>query len=297
MPDEERPDRLRIGGWVPPYRDTKGPLRPPVPPRNRVSAISAALLSGPIRRHAEGGLGRRAVLAAATGTLILVAGLTALALRGDNEGPTLSQRVVLPPFVPSAPVTILPSPSSSPSAAASSPGSVTRSPSHNRPTEATTTKRPTTRTPPSKPPAVQLTVGRTVGLVPVGRGDLRLRHRDFVARFDPISDGSSRLDRHDSRFTGRTGLADRDCVSLESENYPGYFLRHRNFVLRLEQRDRSSLFDQDATFCPRTVNGGTALVLESVNYPGRFWVARDGVVRLEQASPESATAVVPADAV
>ena len=35
---------------------------------------------------------------------------------------------------------------------------------------------------------------------------------------------------------------------LESVNYPGYFLRHKNFVVRLERYEYSSLYLADSSF-------------------------------------------------
>ncbi|WP_240508372.1 AbfB domain-containing protein [Streptomyces ossamyceticus] len=35
---------------------------------------------------------------------------------------------------------------------------------------------------------------------------------------------------------------------LESVNYPGYFVRHRNFQLRIERYEHSGQFFADATF-------------------------------------------------
>src|SRR5690348_6450306 len=118
MPDEDRPEPLRIGGWVPPYRDTRGPLRPPVPP-GRLGAIArraipASMWPSPSAAGAGSGRGRRIILAGATGTLIAVAGLAALGLRDDEPtGPSLAQNVVPAPPVPSEPVTVLPAPTSS----------------------------------------------------------------------------------------------------------------------------------------------------------------------------------------
>ena len=193
----------------------------------------------------------------------------------------------VPPFTPAEPVTVLPSPSTS------SPGSVTRSPTHAR-------QRPATHRPSSRPPATTrppaaaeaLTIGSTLGLELADQPGFRLRHRNFLARLDPIGGDSPRLDRHDSRFTVREGLAAAGCVSFESVNYPGHFLRHSNFVLRLDRRDRSRLFAADATFCPRSVRAGAAFVLESRNYPGRYLVARAEGVRLDRVTPDRATAFV-----
>lgn len=285
MPDEDRPEPLRIGGWVPHYRDTRGPLRPPVPP-GRLGAIvrrrlPAALWPAPSAAGGTTGRGRRALLASATGVLIAAVGLTALAVRGDEPaGPTLAQNELPPPFVASDPVSVLPSPTTS------SPRSST--PTRQRvTTRPAPTKRPTSRPASTAPAAAaaRLATGKTVGLASADHPGYRLRHRDFLARFDAIDSGSPRLDRHDSRFTVRRGLAAPDCVSLESVNLPGHFLRHRDFVLRLDRRDRSALFDADATFCPRPARGNDAVLLESVNYPGRFLSARDGGVRLGRRDP------------
>ncbi|WP_250008433.1 AbfB domain-containing protein [Actinoplanes sp. M2I2] len=298
MPDEDSHDRLRIGGWVPPYRDSNGPLRAPVPPGLLGSVVRRAPGSrwpAPSARRPAGATGRRAVVALATGVLIAAAGLTTLALRDDDPGRiTPAQRLVLPPDAPSDPVSVLPSPTTG------SPGSVTRSsgpsrsPVLTRPTgkrlgsrpAPSSTVRPSTVRPSTAAPV--LVAGATVGLERADRPGLRLRHRNFVARFDRIGDDSARPDRRDSRFTVRAALSGGPCVSLEAENFPGYFLRHRDFVLRLDRRDGSRLFEQDATFCPRPAGGG-AVRLESVNYPGRFLSTGDRGVRL---SRENSTAFV-----
>ncbi|MBL7258747.1 AbfB domain-containing protein [Paractinoplanes lichenicola] len=297
MPDEDKPEGLRIGGWVPPYRDTNGPLRPPVPPRRRgaAAALSAALWTGPIRRHTSGGLGRRAVAALATGAVIAVAGLTALALGGGDDDASLAQRVVLPPFTPSAPIDILPAPVTS----SAGPGSVTRTPTRARATEAarTTTTRPATKAPTTRPATTaptpaQLVPDRTVGLALADNPAYRLRHRDFAALLDDVDARSSRGARQDSRFTVRRGLASASCVSLESAGLDGYFLRHRNYELHLDRWDSSDLYQNDATFCPRPVRGGRALVLQSKNYPDYFLVARSSGVRIERVAAAQATAFV-----
>ncbi|GID30732.1 AbfB domain-containing protein [Paractinoplanes brasiliensis] len=296
MPDEDKPEGLRIGGWVPPYRDTKGPLRPPVPPRRRgaAAAFSAALWNGPIRRHSGGGLGRRAIAAVATGALIAVVGLTALTLGDGDDDSSLAQRVVLPPYTPSAAIEILPEPSASSTAA----GSVTRAPTGARPTDAAAnatrpTSRPPATTPPpatTAPPAARLIVDETVGLALADSPGFRLRHRNFVAQVDNIDAGSSRDARSDAQFIVRRGLASAGCFSLEAANHSGFFLRHRDFVLRLDRWDSSQLYQRDATFCTRQARGGRALILESINYPGYFVQAGGGSVRLLRVDDAQATA-------
>ena len=59
------------------------------------------------------------------------------------------------------------------------------------------------------------------------RGEF-IRHANFLGERTPIT---SQLDRMDSTFALRSGLADQNEVSFESYNYPGYFLRHQDYRL------------------------------------------------------------------
>ena len=74
------------------------------------------------------------------------------------------------------------------------------------------------------------------------------------------------------------------CVSFESRNYPGDFLRHYNYQLYRQPMDGTAQFRSDATFCPTTGKSGTGTSFASYNYPTRFlrhynfnvYVASDG---------------------
>jgi hypothetical protein len=45
-----------------------------------------------------------------------------------------------------------------------------------------------------------------------------------------------------------SGLADSAGTSFESVNYPGHYLRHKNFELWLDRYDGTEQFRKDATF-------------------------------------------------
>lgn len=113
-----------------------------------------------------------------------------------------------------------------------------------------------------------------------GYTDRYLRHRDGLARTDVIGDDD--LARKDATFWARPGLADSSCLSLESRDFPGEYLRHSGYRLRKDRQDGTALFAADATFCPRQGQGGTAL--ESYNLRGYYvrhfnelvYVARQG---------------------
>jgi len=86
----------------------------------------------------------------------------------------------------------------------------------------------------------------------------------------PVTASSSATDRQDATFVETAGLANPSCVSFESVNKPGSYLRHQNFQFHLQPNDGSSLFSMDATFCPATGNSGQGMSFQSVNFSGRF---------------------------
>jgi alpha-L-arabinofuranosidase B-like protein len=100
---------------------------------------------------------------------------------------------------------------------------------------------------------------------------------DGYVGVDPVRGAES---REDSTFKQVKGLANASCYSFTTHD--GKYLRHRSFVLRADRNDGSSLFKQDATFCPRDAAYSGAKMLESVNYPGYFLRHKNFVVRLER---------------
>jgi hypothetical protein len=126
-----------------------------------------------------------------------------------------------------------------------------------------------------------------VSLLAAGSTGLRLRHQDFRMRLTTIGPDSTSFARADASFIVHRGLADARCISLESVNYPGWFMRHQKFVLRLQPRQSSPLYRADATFCPQAVGRDADFRLRSVNFPDHFLTVRDAQVFL---SPVPATA-------
>ncbi|WP_092557416.1 family 43 glycosylhydrolase [Actinoplanes derwentensis] len=93
-----------------------------------------------------------------------------------------------------------------------------------------------------------------------------VRHWEYRARIEanvaPLAD---------SQFRIVTGLTGSGTVSLESTNFPGYYLRHKNFEVWVEKNDGTSTFAGDASFFRRTGLASSAGVsFESQNYPGRY---------------------------
>jgi hypothetical protein len=86
----------------------------------------------------------------------------------------------------------------------------------------------------------------------------------------PVTADSSATDKADATFVETAGLAKPSCVSFESVNKPGSYLRHQNFQFHLRPNDGSTLFSMDATFCPGPGNSGQGTSFQSVNFPGRY---------------------------
>ncbi|MBW8804193.1 MAG: AbfB domain-containing protein [Catenulisporales bacterium] len=99
-----------------------------------------------------------------------------------------------------------------------------------------------------------------------------LRHDDADTKvvISAISSGSSATDKADSTWIVRNGLANSSCVSFESANVPGQYLRHYNYELYTAGDDGTSIFAQDATFCPKAGNNGQGSSFQSVNFPTKY---------------------------
>ncbi|MEU5310595.1 arabinofuranosidase catalytic domain-containing protein [Streptomyces sp. NPDC021562] len=111
-----------------------------------------------------------------------------------------------------------------------------------------------------------------------------VRHQNDAGVLSAITSASSALDRNDATWIVRPGLAGSACVSFESRNYPGDYLRHYNFRIYRQPMDGTSQFRQDATFCPTTGRSGTGTSFASYNYPAKYlrhydynlYIASDG---------------------
>jgi hypothetical protein len=292
MTKADNSETQRIGGWT--------------PPRAPGGTEYASTAAGPYP-HGPGGspsqpggqippstrLSRRPLLAlvAATALATLGYGIAAIVVLGDD--PPRQPEFAMPPAIgapaaASAPVSVLPvaptgaAPPALPTQGIRTGGAGTGTrPGGSASASASVTPSGTATTTPASDPA--FTVGSSVGIGVTGLTGYRLRNRDFVARLeaDSTAQGPS------GRFQVRQGLAGAGCLSFESAEYPGFYLRHRNYVLMVERSDFSTLYRSDATFCPQASAGGFAL--RSVNFPDHHLVQADGLVRLVRSAATQAT--------
>jgi Alpha-L-arabinofuranosidase B (ABFB) domain len=273
MPIEDaRRDGLRIGAWLesfpgrralpgrpplvtppPPRVPVFRPLRPRDPHRRPVALPMADLARVESTHHVRLRVALTCLAATAVGT-------AAFAVLADRAGsaPALDQRAVADPVTLGA----MPSPSTSSAAPAKPPPPVHPTATSTSPIARHAAVVPHHTTAPPAPPARPvviggLRVGDTVDLrVQVGYGS-PARRRAAV-----VSVGS---------FVVRPAPGG-GCVAFESAARPGYFLRHRDFVLHLDRADGSSLFRLDSAFCPVPAGDGS-FRLRSANYPDRFLTA------------------------
>ncbi|MBW2738803.1 MAG: AbfB domain-containing protein [Deltaproteobacteria bacterium] len=119
-----------------------------------------------------------------------------------------------------------------------------------------------------------------------------IRHEYFLAPRDSLGAGgffgeitkiNSLFDKKDASFEVVPGLADKQYISFESLNRPGYFLRHQGFRLKLGKSSNDQGFKKDATFKVKPGQAFDSLVsFESLNYPGRYIRHRDFHLYLEK---------------
>ncbi|MFG2666629.1 alpha-L-arabinofuranosidase B [Streptomyces sp. NPDC048387] len=99
-----------------------------------------------------------------------------------------------------------------------------------------------------------------------------LRHDDADNKvvISAVNSSSPATDKADATWIVRAGLANTSCLTFESANVPGRFLRHYAYELNVSADDGGGAFAQDATFCPTPGNSGVGNSFRSVNYPTKY---------------------------
>ncbi|KAF5253939.1 hypothetical protein FANTH_1264 [Fusarium anthophilum] len=117
-----------------------------------------------------------------------------------------------------------------------------------------------------------LTVGSSVTLKVTTSGytDRVLAHSSSNVNTQVISSSSSSALKKSASWTVRTGLANSGCVSFESNDTPGSYIRHSGFQLYVNSNDGSKIFGEDATFCPQKGISGSGSSFRSWSYPTRY---------------------------
>jgi hypothetical protein len=227
---------------------------------------------------------RRLWLAGALALATVTACVTAIAVMDSRPGeptPSAAQPTALSSSAPGGLISFA-TPSKTGKAPAEDHKRPSPTPSRSTSPHPDASPEPHTKSP--KPPASHRT--SPPAKPPAEKGGTSIRSVNYPDRYWQTSGGyvtlapaGSASARRNATFERVAGLADSSCYSFTTAD--GGYLRHRNFVLRAERNDGSSLFRKDATFCPRPASYSGAIMLESVNYPGRFLRHRNFQLRLD----------------
>ncbi|MEU3644006.1 AbfB domain-containing protein [Lentzea sp. NPDC034063] len=122
---------------------------------------------------------------------------------------------------------------------------------------------------------------RSVRVTTPGFTDRYARHQNALGHTEHVDSGSSALLKSDATWRIVPGLAG-GCYSLESRNFPGYYLRHQNSRVKISTDDGTTLTRADATWCARSAPTGVRF--SAWNFPGSYlrhvnselWLATPG---------------------
>lgn len=120
-------------------------------------------------------------------------------------------------------------------------------------------------------PAV--TVGSSISFRATTSGytDRYLAHTGATVNTQVVSSSSTTALKQQASWTVRTGLGNSACVSFESKDTAGSYIRHYNFTLQVGANDGSKAFKEDATFCPQAGLSGQGSSIRAWGYPTRYF--------------------------
>lgn len=103
-----------------------------------------------------------------------------------------------------------------------------------------------------------------------------LTHQQRVVQVNLMNDN-----RVASQFVIVPGLSDESAVSLQSVDYPGYYVRHRDNLIWLDANDGTENFPADATWWMRPgIADENAISFESYSQPGSYIGQRFSITAL-----------------
>ncbi len=104
-----------------------------------------------------------------------------------------------------------------------------------------------------------------------------------IFKMSLISSNATHMPLASSQWRVVPGLADSACISIESVDKPGYYLRHYQGCVKISENDGSTEFEQDATWRVHdALDGLGGISLESYNMPNNFIRHYDSYLRISQ---------------
>nr|GAT58950.1 arabinofuranosidase [Mycena chlorophos] len=130
----------------------------------------------------------------------------------------------------------------------------------------------------------KVTVGSTVSLQATTAcctGDyISSRGTTAQARIEAVTSSSNSTMKLAASWNVVAALntAATGCVSFESRENPGSYIRHSNFELFVNANDGSVLFSNDASWCPQTGKNGKGNSMRSYSYPTHYFRHFNGLL-------------------
>ncbi|KAI0867344.1 carbohydrate-binding module family 42 protein [Hypoxylon argillaceum] len=105
-----------------------------------------------------------------------------------------------------------------------------------------------------------------------------IAHTGDTVNTQVVSSVSVAALQQQASWTVRTGLGNSGCMSFESMDTPGSFIRHSSYELLVNANDGSKQFAEDATFCPQAGINGEGTSIRSWSYPARYFRHYDSLL-------------------
>lgn len=120
-------------------------------------------------------------------------------------------------------------------------------------------------------PAVNVGSSISFRVTTPGYTNRYIAHTGDVVNTQVVSSSSSTQLKQQASWTVRTGLGNSMCVSFESKDTPGSFIRHRNSELHVDADNGDKLMHEDATFCPEAGFNGQGNSIRSWSFATRWF--------------------------
>ncbi|KAJ7218224.1 glycoside hydrolase family 54 protein [Mycena haematopus] len=99
-----------------------------------------------------------------------------------------------------------------------------------------------------------------------------LAHTGATVNTQVVTSSNTTAGKQSASWTVVAGLGNSACVSFESRDTPGSYIRHFNFGLMVNAPDGTKQFTEDATFCPQAAfNGVGTNSIRAWGYPTRYF--------------------------
>ncbi|KAI0543206.1 glycoside hydrolase family 54 protein [Xylaria digitata] len=105
-----------------------------------------------------------------------------------------------------------------------------------------------------------------------------ITHSGNTITIQTVPQSSNTALKQQASWTVRAGLGNSACLSFESVDSPGSFIRHSQYKLVVNPNDNSKLFREDATFCLQAGINGQGSSLRSWSYPARYFRHYNGLL-------------------